>query len=133
MAGRAGVAAAVSNFTTPLHLEYLDGRRWRLLAGFSYSTLVGGAKEIHVPVGFETDFASIPRGLWNLFPPTGSYGKAAVIHDFLYRMWGTSRKDADKIFLEAMEVLGVGYLTRHALYRAVRVFGGSAYAKGQGQ
>ncbi len=132
MAGRAGVAS-VSNFLTPLHLEYIDGRRWRLLAGFSYSTLVGGAKDIHVPAGFETDFASIPRGLWNLFPPTGAYGKAAVIHDFLYRMWGTSRKDADKIFLEAMAVLDVDRVTRYTLYSAVRMFGGHAYAKGQGK
>lgn len=133
MAGRAGVAS-VSSFTSPLLLEYIDGRRWRLLAGFSYSTAIGGDKEIHVPEGFETDFASIPRGLWNVLPPTGSYGKAAVIHDFLYRrMWGTSRADADRIFLEGMEVLGVNWLIRRAIYRAVRLFGGSAYRKGQGK
>lgn len=123
----------MSSFTSPLYLEYLDGRRWRLLAGFSYSTAIGGGKEIFVPAGFETDFASIPRGLWNLFPPTGSYGKAAVIHDFLYRMWGTSRADADKIFLEGMEVLGVNWVTRRVIYRAVRLFGGTAYARGQGK
>ena len=131
MAGGLGVAAAVSSFTSPLLLEYLDGRRWRLLAGFSYATDIGGEKVIHVPEGFETDFASIPRGLWNLFPPTGSYGKAAVIHDFLYRMWGGSREEADRIFLEGMEVLGVNWFTRRAIYCAVRLFGGSAYRRGR--
>ena len=117
----------MSPFQTPLILEYGDGHEWRLVQGFRYDTDLLAAGAVYVPAGFETDFASIPRGLWNIFPPTGQYGKAAVIHDFLYRKSGVPRDKADKIFLEAMEVLGVGWLTRHVIYRAVRLFGGGAY------
>lgn len=43
---------------------------------------------IRVPAGFVTDFASIPRAFWVVLPPTGKYGKAAVVHDYLYVMGG---------------------------------------------
>lgn len=39
---------------------------------------------IIVPAGFVTDFASTPRALWSVLPPTGRYQLAAVVHDFLY-------------------------------------------------
>jgi hypothetical protein len=40
---------------------------------------------IVVLAGFVTDFASIPQGLWTFgLTPTGSYGRAAIIHDYLY-------------------------------------------------
>lgn len=37
---------------------------------------------IVVPAGFVTDFASTPRALWSVIPPTGRYQLAAVVHDF---------------------------------------------------
>lgn len=117
----------MSSFNAPLYLEYGDGHEWRLTQGFRYDTDLLAAGAVYVPAGFETDFASIPRPLWNIFPPTGKYGKAAVIHDFLYRKSGVPREKADKIFLEAMECLGVGWWTRQTIYRAVRLFGGHAY------
>ncbi len=46
------------------------------------------AEIIVVPVGFVTDFASIPWGLRNSFPPLGRHARAAIIHDFLYRVKG---------------------------------------------
>src|SRR6478736_2725004 len=119
-----------ASFTSKLELEYIDGHNWLLTAGFDYASDVEGLNEeggiIHVPKDFITDFASIPRGLWNLFPPTGKYGKAAVIHDFLYRMTDYDRDICDKVLLEGMEVLGVNWATRHIVYRAVRIFGGFA-------
>ena len=54
--------------------------------------------------------------LWNILPPTGPYGKAAVLHDWLYRTAGkATRAQADRVLREAMEALGVGWWTRHAL------------------
>jgi hypothetical protein len=117
----------VSSFKTPLLLEYLDGATWRLIQGFRYDTDLLAAGAIYVPAGFVTDFASVPRFFWRLFPPTGKYGKAAVIHDFLYRGSGVPRELADAIFLEAMEALGVGWFTRHVIHRAVRLCGAGAY------
>lgn len=118
----------MSSFRTPLVTETLDdGVTERLVYGFRYDTelLPGGA--VFVPAGFETDYASVPRGLWNIFPKKGRYSKAAVLHDFLYRKTGVPRDLCDRIFLEAMETSGVNWFTRHTIYRAVRLFGGAAY------
>ena len=115
-------------FTTPLIVEHLDGKRWRLDEDFCYH--VGeypSTSIIRVAAGFITDFASIPRIFWNILHPTGEYGKAAVIHDWLYRTHECSRKQADEIFYEAMTVLGVAWWKRATMYRAVRWFGKSAY------
>jgi hypothetical protein len=115
----------MGTFHTPLIVEKLDDcENWKVASEFQYTTASG--KIIVIPKGFITDFASIPRGLWNIFPPTGKYGKAAVVHDFLYRMTKMDRKEADEIFLAAMEDLGVNVVTRKIIYRAVRVFGGAA-------
>lgn len=82
---------------------------------------------IIVPKGFITDFASVPRGLWNIFPPFGEWAAAAVIHDYLYKTKGLdgryTRKQADKIFKEAMEVLEVPKWKRELMHKAVNVFG----------
>ena len=115
-------------FDSPLELEYIDGHNWRVTAAFNYHTDVHPLVVVRIPAGFITDFASIPRGLWNLFPPTGGYGKAAVVHDFLYRTVGPwTRRNADDVFREAMEYLGVGWWTRNTLYRGVRLFGGHSW------
>ncbi|MGT3199083.1 DUF1353 domain-containing protein, partial [Yersinia enterocolitica] len=62
---------------------------------------------IKVPTGYVTDLASVPRVFWALFPPHGRYAKAAIIHDYLYDNALRTKKEADKIFLDGMQVLGV--------------------------
>lgn len=124
MARGARVAFAVSSFLSPLLLEYLDdGRTYRLLAGFVYKTALVPEGAVYVPAGFVTDFASVPRVLWNILPPVGRYGKATVVHDYLYRCTALDRATCDQVFLEAMQVLGVGWWTRRTMWLAVRVFG----------
>ena len=122
----------------PLRVEYIDGRTWLLVEDFVYLDVVEGeldeagprtrVNRITVPAGFSTDFASIPRFFWRVLPPTGEYGKAAVIHDFLYTFGAdnhgpVSKAYADGVFLRAMEDLGVGAVRRQLMYRAVRLFG----------
>jgi len=107
-----------------------DGHTWYLRQEFGYDVGNEGSDEtINVPVGFLTDFASIPRPLWWLLPRWGKYGNAAVVHDFCY--WGQrySRRRADQIFLEAMKVLTVKPVTRNIIYGAVRFFGAFAWNK----
>ena len=116
-------------------LIYVDGRMWKLAGAFVYESTIHGDRCLTVPAGFMTDFASIPRFFWRLLLPTdtygNTYGKAAVIHDYLYRTPGqVCRRYADDIFLEALGVLGMGWLTRHMLYWAVRGFGSAAYQGG---
>ena len=115
----------MSRFTKILTVSPLgDGRTWFLREDFGYDIgSEGSGDPIDVPVGFLTDFASVPRPLWWLFPMWGRYGNAAVIHDFCYWQQTLSRRRADQVFLEAMEVLGVGRGTRTMLFAAVRIFG----------
>lgn len=121
----------MSSFTTPLKLEFGDGKTWKVTEEFIYR--IGDENSpnlIHVPAGFETDFASVPRFFWRILPPTGEYGKAAVVHDYLYATHqesGITKKDVDKIFLEAMGVLGVDEWKRQSMYWAVKLFGFAAW------
>lgn len=116
-----------SQFTKSLIVQKIGDRTWKLYTPFEYHIGEEGSDErIEVPEGFKTDFASVPRAFWWLFPPDGRYTNAAIIHDYLYYTKGFgrySRKQADLIFLEAMKVLGVPYLQRKTIYRAVRLFG----------
>jgi hypothetical protein len=118
----------MSAFTNPLIVKHIDGRNWELIEPFTYHV---GEERTTVPQGFITDFASIPRIFWNILAPTGKHGKAAVIHDWLYRTHSCSRKKADNIFYEAMRVIGVSWWKRALMYRAVRWFGVKAYAAGK--
>lgn len=115
----------MSKFTTPLIVVFMDAcDKWLLAQEFEYH--VGeypSVSVIKVPTGFQTDFASIPRPLWPVLPPTGRYGKAAVLHDYLYSTQTESRRYADAIFLEAMEVLKVPLWLRKGIYGTVRMFG----------
>ena len=124
----------MSTFQTPLRLEVDDhlsnGRAvYRLLEPFSYEIGQEGSKlVIEVPEGFITDFASVPRFLWSIVPPNGRHGKAAVVHDYLYRKEsGFSKWLAESIFYDAMEVLNVTWWKRKVMYWSVRIFGGLAY------
>lgn len=119
----------------PLRVEYLDGRKWKLVENFTYIHDKEPWGYVDVPAGFLTDFASIPRALWAALPPTGQYGKAAVIHDWLYfsgqiegrdaQLHPITRGNADAIFREAMDDLGVPRMLRWTIWSAVRA-GGSA-------
>lgn len=125
----------MSSFTTPLELEYIDGRSWRITREFDYYLGPGlSTYTFTIPAGFITDFASVPRALWAVFPPTGPYGKAAVVHDYLYVLGGrlgsdliVSRSETDRIFREAMATLGVGTVRRWLMWVAVRLFGRGAF------
>jgi hypothetical protein len=78
---------------------------------------------ITIPVGFETDFASVPRWLWSVIPPIGKYIIAAVVHDYLYDNRIGTRKEADKIFLDLMLQYGVHRWGAHCMYWGVRLGG----------
>lgn len=114
----------MSSFTTPADMRMVGRYRFELLAPFEYH--VGeypSAEVIRVPAGFVTDLASVPRILWWLLPPHGRYAKAAIVHDYLYEHAIGSKAYADKVFLEGMQVLGVGRTRRTLMYWAVRLFG----------
>jgi len=108
-------------------LRYLkDKRLWQLLdmTCWLYEGIF-----IQVPVGFLTDIASVPSIFHSVFKPYGRHNRAAIIHDYLYKLRGKlpgvdynfSRKNADDIFLDIMKVDGVSWVFRNTMYLAVRV------------
>ena len=117
------------------------GDYWKLCNPLEY---VGNTDRWTIPAGFVTDFASIPAWAQPLLPRTGKHNRAAVLHDYLYRIavgiipscrlcsyksvvdpacklppW-LPRKDADRIFLRAMRELFVPEWRARAMYLGVR-------------
>ena len=121
----------MSSFTTALLVSPLsDGKSWVIVTNFGYDVGEEGSEDrVHVATGFVTDFASVPRLLWWALPKWGLYGNAAVIHDWLYWDQKRTRKEADQVMFEAMEVLKVPQIKKNLIYRAVRMFGGWAWKR----
>jgi hypothetical protein len=111
-------------FNNPPLIDLEDGR-FELTGPLRFTLEMGnGEIRVTVPAGFSTDFASVPRILWPIFPPQGKWNKAAILHDFLYSTSGKcSRSLADSLFREAMYQLGVPWWRRNTMYWAVRIFG----------
>lgn len=108
-------------------------RNWVLLSPLTYVTEYGC--KIVVPAGFVTDFASIPKVVWNLpgFDPYGDAKFPAVVHDYLYSLRGANLPDGtagfnrsacDGVLLAALKSVGEMWNVRWTIYWAVRLFGG---------
>lgn len=126
----------MSSFTKPLTTTYIKKGFRKVARAFEYHVGSKNSEEvIRIPKGFITDFASVPWPASMLFPKDGDHNQAAVLHDWLYSMLGILpdrtyiRIDCDKIFLEAMVVLGVNKFKRRVMYRAVRLGGGFGWRK----
>ena len=105
-----------------------NGIDWELLHEVRYAT--GTGEVIYVPAGFITDFASIPKFFRRVYQPaTGKHRQGAVIHDYIYRTdsLNYTRKQADQVFLEIMELDGVSRFDRKAIYYSVRSGGKSSF------
>lgn len=114
---------------------------WRVTESFNYLFWSKGKKyRVHVPRGYLTDGASVPRVFWSLIPPWGPYGPAAIVHDFLCDSllvlkddWTElepgeagsmriTRKIADNIFLQAMKDLKVSSAYYRTMFWAVSLY-----------
>lgn len=123
----------MSHFYNRPVVELIDndnGGLWRLYDVLGYwSDLVGG---IAVPVGFVTDFASVPRIALSYLLVGNTAHAAAIIHDFLYRKDSApnvSKEIADLVFKEAMATTKIPKWRQAVLYAGVRIGGSSAYHK----
>lgn len=81
--------------------------------------------KITVPKWFTTDLASIPRILWLFFDKSKFI--APIFHDYLYNSRVVSRKDADLIMLEALNVEWAWFIERNCYYIWVRLWWALAY------
>ena len=101
-------------------------------------TVDGEARVLTAPRGLITDLTSVPV-LFRIFVGrVGPWLEAAILHDYLYVAWqlvpgrGVRARDrlfADRVMLLAMEAAGVGWVRRHMIYGALRLFGSRAYAR----
>ena len=120
-------------------MEYPDWRKvevestdvlngWRTLSDLYYP--LGDGRAVLVRKGFETDLASIPQALWNIYPPFDpEYRAAAILHDGLYASELLPRNECDWLLLEAMQAQGNSWWTRNVFYSTVRCFGGFVWDK----
>lgn len=111
-----------------VHTKTVEGGLFELTKSLRYYSEEFD-KWTEVPVGFQSDFASIPLIARVFINRNGKSRAPAVIHDYIYKRHTASRDVADKIFLEAMKSANVSLITRTLMYRAVRVAGWLFYEK----
>ncbi len=109
----------VNKIQMPVLKARLDGR-WEVYLAYC-----------HVPRGFVTDGASVPRLLWRVcgHPMEAPAVAAAVMHDWDYAAGKVPRADADRRFRENLALCGVGFARRWLFWLAVRLFGRRRYAR----
>lgn len=88
---------------------------------------------VTVPVGFPTDYASVPAALQSFASKIGKQNRAAIIHDYLYHTRGVpavgsnrpplSRANCDRIFREICAADGVSWRMRWRMWLGVRLGG----------
>lgn len=143
---------AAAHFTGRLVLEALPmpwraGRQlYRLVEDLSFHSALLGGRDLCIPRGFVTDFASMPWwALWFLDDESPAILRASVVHDWLYATCGLccaavagpgqgmmavagdmrlTRRQADRVLREAMAASGATRLERWTVYLVVRVVGG---------
>jgi len=117
----------MSQFLNKLRVELVDDitdGTWSVLEAFSYQSDVA-AQTFTVPVGFETDFCSVPR-IPGVFDILGDRARrAGTVHDFLYTAHPVDRETADKVLKEMVLLCGVDEVEAEAFYAAVRLGGAS--------
>ena len=115
-------------FTTKLNMEVLGEQAYEVVSPLVYEN---NELILQVNPKFDFDGASVPQCLWSFgfSPMTGGYQRSACLHDALYASEYFDRDICDKLFLEAMESEGVGYMKRYSMYYAVRAFGGQVWKK----
>jgi hypothetical protein len=103
-------------------LAVIDARR--AVAVADYCVDVAGVG-VTIRRGFETDGVSAPWLVRPWYPRFADekYHGPALIHDALYSAQLTTRAEADRLFLEAMERTHAVWLKRHLAWAAVRIGG----------
>lgn len=112
-------------FPDPLVVRWLTptdeqgGRRiFRMMAPHRM-ILADGTVDL-VEAGDMSDGASIPRVLWRWESPYGRSLEAAVHHDRRYRLKIGTKEEADKLFRDGLQVLGVPAWKRQLMYLGVK-------------
>jgi hypothetical protein len=117
----------MSQFLTKLVVEVADiadDGKWIVVQPLVYQSDVA-KRTIMVPIGFQTDFASVPRLPLIYMLCGNTSNEAATIHDYLYSSHLVDRETADAVLREASAVTNVPAWRRWMMWAGVRVGGGS--------
>ena len=121
----------MSRFLTELDVRLKDDDTlWIILSPLIYESDMLG--RIEVPVGFLTDFASVPRIpiVYRLYGDRAH--RESTLHDYLYRvdsLPSVTYSQANKAFLEAMKSRGKSPLICYGMYWGVVLGGWPHYHK----
>lgn len=117
-------------------VQETEKAQYQLTGDFVYWSAKYG--QIVVPTGLITDFASIPKILWNIIDPDDPrICFPSVVHDYLYSRKGDlglgsrmtfNRQQADEVLQEGMQVCGAGKALALSVYYAVRIGGSSHWS-----
>ena len=103
-------------------LKYKGGEIWEIEKQIIH--ILHSGEKITIPEGFKTDLSSVPRILWGVLPPFGSFLLASLVHDYLYTLDQTrGRKFADKEMLIVSNKINKNKIDNYLRYWGVRVFG----------
>ncbi len=97
---------------------------WQLAEGFRYAvgSLDAPSDVIEVPEGFIFDGASVPLPFRALVPMAHpAYIQAAALHDWMLESGRYTRRHCDRVFHEALGVLGMPAFWRWIMFAAVRI------------
>lgn len=85
-----------------------------------------------IPIGFETDFGSVPWIAQPLIPKNGDWdiSVAYFIHDWNYTIHKHSRKYSDELLYVMLIYAGMNKFKAKTVWQAVNLFGKSAWDKG---
>lgn len=97
---------------------------WALREELSFVSVVAGIT-VTAPVGFQTDFCSVPRIPFAYDMLGNRAHRSGTIHDRLYVTHEIPRETADKVLKEMLLLDGVGEFEAEQFYWAVRAGGGS--------
>lgn len=117
-----------SHFQSALDVRQISETNWQLLAPLCYYS-EGLGRQITVPTGFVTDFASVPRWPFIYWFTGGKAQAPAVLHDWFYRTntEDITRAGADALLAEAMEAIGYWKIRSWLVWLGVRIGGASSY------
>lgn len=125
----------IKNMPKPAVVALLDHEMARedratavMVRPFVYYSPTGN--KIRVPIGYVTDFASIPWMFRFLIAPFGRHARAAIVHDWLYAVGQKGQRAfADRAAFDALKDLGVDPVRQWVIYIGVRLGGWMGYGK----
>lgn len=94
---------------------------WKLLSPLVYHSDILG-RDVYVPSGFVTDFASVPRAPIVYFLAGNLGNRAAVVHDYLIVSKEVPRRTADDVFYEALIATGVDNWKARVMFLGVQSY-----------